>query len=279
MLVGGGAHRGAWRPGVSGPGGGPRWPPRPHGRWLLAARLRVGRVPVGHILHFPGQAPLTGTLRASALVRRHLLLERQAPWVPWGQALGWALRYVLRGRGLRVALAQLPISSTGHPGTPCPSLSWARRSEGKQAGRRGRSTSLKERQPARPQNERANSLDNERCPDTRSQLQVGPGGLAGGQDPGRPGRGLTGSGEGPDNTLSAAPAPPWPRAAQPRGRGGPHRAFGLTVVVQRRALPGTGSHSGAWAGPPRPPHPPGVNAPCLWTPHVRRSPGRPCTTS
>ncbi|KAB0352767.1 hypothetical protein FD754_017624, partial [Muntiacus muntjak] len=46
------------------------------------------------------------------------------------------------------------------------------RSEGKQAGRRGRSTSLKERQPARPQNERANSLDNERCPDTRSQMQI-----------------------------------------------------------------------------------------------------------
>ncbi|XP_055969642.1 phosphofurin acidic cluster sorting protein 2 isoform X4 [Sorex fumeus] len=46
------------------------------------------------------------------------------------------------------------------------------RSEGKQAGRRGRSTSLKERQPARPQNERANSLDNERCPDARSQLQI-----------------------------------------------------------------------------------------------------------
>ncbi|KAM6201636.1 phosphofurin acidic cluster sorting protein 2 [Rhynchocyon petersi] len=46
------------------------------------------------------------------------------------------------------------------------------RSEGKQTGRRGRSTSLKERQPARPQNERANSLDNERCPDTRSQLQI-----------------------------------------------------------------------------------------------------------
>ncbi|XP_034499220.1 phosphofurin acidic cluster sorting protein 2 isoform X7 [Ailuropoda melanoleuca] len=46
------------------------------------------------------------------------------------------------------------------------------RSEGKQAGRRGRSTSLKERQPTRPQNERANSLDNERCPDTRSQLQI-----------------------------------------------------------------------------------------------------------
>lgn len=46
------------------------------------------------------------------------------------------------------------------------------RSESKPAGRRGRSTSLKERQPARPQNERANSLDNERCADTRSQLQV-----------------------------------------------------------------------------------------------------------
>uniref|UniRef100_A0A2K6SCX7 Phosphofurin acidic cluster sorting protein 2 n=1 Tax=Saimiri boliviensis boliviensis TaxID=39432 RepID=A0A2K6SCX7_SAIBB len=46
------------------------------------------------------------------------------------------------------------------------------RSEGKQTGRRGRSTSLKERQPARPQNERANSLDNERCPDSRSQLQI-----------------------------------------------------------------------------------------------------------
>lgn len=47
------------------------------------------------------------------------------------------------------------------------------RSEAKQAGRRGRSTSLKERQPARPQSERANSLDSERCPDTRSHLQVG----------------------------------------------------------------------------------------------------------
>ncbi|KAM5239829.1 phosphofurin acidic cluster sorting protein 2 isoform 3-T3 [Hipposideros larvatus] len=47
------------------------------------------------------------------------------------------------------------------------------RTEGKLAGRRGRSTSLKERQASRPQNERANSLDSERCPDTRSQLQVG----------------------------------------------------------------------------------------------------------
>ncbi|XP_012579960.1 PREDICTED: phosphofurin acidic cluster sorting protein 2 isoform X2 [Condylura cristata] len=46
------------------------------------------------------------------------------------------------------------------------------RAEGKPAGRRGRSTSLKERQPARPQNERANSLDSERCPDPRSPLQI-----------------------------------------------------------------------------------------------------------
>ncbi|XP_043929468.1 phosphofurin acidic cluster sorting protein 2 [Protopterus annectens] len=46
------------------------------------------------------------------------------------------------------------------------------RSEGKHTGRRGRSTSLKERQPVRPQNERANSLDNERSPDTRHPLQI-----------------------------------------------------------------------------------------------------------
>ncbi|XP_054021053.1 phosphofurin acidic cluster sorting protein 2 isoform X8 [Dryobates pubescens] len=46
------------------------------------------------------------------------------------------------------------------------------RCEGKQTGRRGRSTSLKERQPVRPQNERANSLDNERSPDTRHHLQI-----------------------------------------------------------------------------------------------------------
>ncbi|XP_061824988.1 phosphofurin acidic cluster sorting protein 2 isoform X1 [Nerophis lumbriciformis] len=44
--------------------------------------------------------------------------------------------------------------------------------EPKIAGRRGRSTSLKERQPSRPQNERANSLDNERAMDTRSHLQI-----------------------------------------------------------------------------------------------------------
>ncbi|XP_047466703.1 phosphofurin acidic cluster sorting protein 2 isoform X11 [Mugil cephalus] len=46
------------------------------------------------------------------------------------------------------------------------------RQEPKLAGRRGRSTSLKERQPSRPQNERANSLDNERSLDTRCQLQI-----------------------------------------------------------------------------------------------------------
>uniref|UniRef100_A0A8C7FDT7 Phosphofurin acidic cluster sorting protein 2 n=1 Tax=Oncorhynchus kisutch TaxID=8019 RepID=A0A8C7FDT7_ONCKI len=40
------------------------------------------------------------------------------------------------------------------------------------AGRRGRSTSLKERQPNRPQNERANSLDNERSLDTHCHLQI-----------------------------------------------------------------------------------------------------------
>ncbi|XP_061553046.1 phosphofurin acidic cluster sorting protein 2 isoform X7 [Phycodurus eques] len=46
------------------------------------------------------------------------------------------------------------------------------RQEPKLAGRRGRSTSLKERQPSRHQNERANSLDNERALDTRSHLQI-----------------------------------------------------------------------------------------------------------
>nr|XP_034959326.1 phosphofurin acidic cluster sorting protein 2 isoform X2 [Zootoca vivipara] len=46
------------------------------------------------------------------------------------------------------------------------------RSEVKHLGRRGRSTSLKERQPAKQQNERANSLDNERSPGTRHRLQI-----------------------------------------------------------------------------------------------------------
>ncbi|XP_030627654.1 phosphofurin acidic cluster sorting protein 2 [Chanos chanos] len=46
------------------------------------------------------------------------------------------------------------------------------RTEPKLAGRRGRSTSLKERQPSRPPNERANSLDNERSLDTRCILQI-----------------------------------------------------------------------------------------------------------
>ncbi|KAH0618175.1 hypothetical protein JD844_017167, partial [Phrynosoma platyrhinos] len=51
-------------------------------------------------------------------------------------------------------------------------ISSSSRLEGKQMGRRGRSTSLKERQPAKQQNERANSLDNERSPDTRHHLQI-----------------------------------------------------------------------------------------------------------
>uniref|UniRef100_G1KP28 Phosphofurin acidic cluster sorting protein 2 n=1 Tax=Anolis carolinensis TaxID=28377 RepID=G1KP28_ANOCA len=51
-------------------------------------------------------------------------------------------------------------------------ISSSSRLEGKQVGRRGRSTSLKERQPAKQQNERANSLDNERSPDTRHHLQI-----------------------------------------------------------------------------------------------------------
>uniref|UniRef100_A0A8C5GK51 Phosphofurin acidic cluster sorting protein 2-like n=1 Tax=Gouania willdenowi TaxID=441366 RepID=A0A8C5GK51_GOUWI len=46
------------------------------------------------------------------------------------------------------------------------------RQEPKLAGRRGRSTSLKERQPIRSLNERANSLDNERCLETRYHLQI-----------------------------------------------------------------------------------------------------------
>ncbi|TRY91375.1 hypothetical protein DNTS_008523 [Danionella cerebrum] len=46
------------------------------------------------------------------------------------------------------------------------------RCEPKLSGRRGRSTSLKERQPSRPPNERANSLDNERALDTRYHLQI-----------------------------------------------------------------------------------------------------------
>ncbi|XP_042592063.1 phosphofurin acidic cluster sorting protein 2-like [Cyprinus carpio] len=46
------------------------------------------------------------------------------------------------------------------------------RVEPKLAGRRGRSTSLKERHTSRPPNERANSLDNERSFDTRCHLQI-----------------------------------------------------------------------------------------------------------
>lgn len=98
-----------------------------------------------------------------------------------------------------------------------PSLCWPpHRSEGKQAGRRGRSTSLKERQPARPQNERANSLDSERCPDTRSQLQVrgrGPAGR-GRSHPGRSGGGAkvgavstAGAGEPGRSSSEGGPSP------------------------------------------------------------------------
>ncbi|XP_041121505.1 phosphofurin acidic cluster sorting protein 2-like isoform X2 [Polyodon spathula] len=46
------------------------------------------------------------------------------------------------------------------------------RPDSKLTGRRGRSTSLKERQPVRQQNERANSLDNERSPETRCHMQI-----------------------------------------------------------------------------------------------------------
>uniref|UniRef100_A0A4W3JZR3 Phosphofurin acidic cluster sorting protein 2 n=1 Tax=Callorhinchus milii TaxID=7868 RepID=A0A4W3JZR3_CALMI len=60
-------------------------------------------------------------------------------------------------------------SATLHP--PSGILSYTI-SEGKQTGRRGRSTSLKERQPTRQQNERANSLDNERSPENRQNLQI-----------------------------------------------------------------------------------------------------------
>uniref|UniRef100_A0A8C1PI01 Phosphofurin acidic cluster sorting protein 2 n=1 Tax=Cyprinus carpio TaxID=7962 RepID=A0A8C1PI01_CYPCA len=48
----------------------------------------------------------------------------------------------------------------------------AQQVEPKLAGRRGRSTSLKERQPSRPPNQRANSLDNECSLDTRCHLQI-----------------------------------------------------------------------------------------------------------
>lgn len=91
--------------------------------------------------------------------------------------------------------SRLTVERLGPQGSECPWL--PHRSEGKQAGRRGRSTSLKERQPARPQNERANSLDNERCPDTRSQLQVPAGG------------GLRG---GPGGSPCSCRPAPWPLA-------------------------------------------------------------------
>lgn len=89
--------------------------------------------------------------------------------------------YMCESPVLGVALLRLPDGGDlGSLGVNFAQI-WARfrmkaflssRSEGKQTGRRGRSTSLKERQPVRPQNERANSLDNERSPDTRHHLQV-----------------------------------------------------------------------------------------------------------
>ncbi|XP_040189298.1 phosphofurin acidic cluster sorting protein 2 isoform X2 [Rana temporaria] len=70
---------------------------------------------------------------------------------------------------LDVFIERLPptgkITKTESLIIPCTRL------EGKQTGRRGRSTSLKERQTSKPQNERANSLDNERSPDTKNHLQ------------------------------------------------------------------------------------------------------------
>lgn len=106
-----------------------------------------------------------------------------------------------------------------------PARPFPRRAEGKQAGRRGRSTSLKERQPARPQNERANSLDNERCPDTRSQLQVGAQPRAG--TPATPGWPRAGGSkaralvlylEGLSGQPTAAAAAALLQRLQPRGR-------------------------------------------------------------
>ncbi|XP_070294573.1 phosphofurin acidic cluster sorting protein 2 [Salvelinus sp. IW2-2015] len=78
--------------------------------------------------------------------------------------------------GLSLSSSQTDIgsihSSRSHREPPSPCSGVFSRQEAKLAGRRGRSTSLKERQPNRPQNERANSLDNERLLDTRCHLQI-----------------------------------------------------------------------------------------------------------
>lgn len=106
----------------------------------------------------PGRGTLSSRMRA-----------RPAPGSP-GEGLGSLSSWPVAQLHDRPHRSRLTAERPGPQGSECPRL--PHRSEGKQAGRRGRSTSLKERQPARPQNERANSLDNERCPDTRSQLQV-----------------------------------------------------------------------------------------------------------
>ncbi|NXM90066.1 PACS2 protein, partial [Oenanthe oenanthe] len=104
--------------------------------------------------------------------------------VPYGRVCAWSLFPVLfqeSNQQAEVQEAELPTPDVFVEKLPpsgkitktesliIPSTS---RSEGKQTGRRGRSTSLKERQAVRPQNERANSLDNERSPDTRHHLQI-----------------------------------------------------------------------------------------------------------
>lgn len=106
----------------------------------------------------PGRGTLSSRTRA-----------QPAPGSP-GEGLGSPSSWPVAQLHDRPHHSRLTAERPGPQGSECPRL--PHRSEGKQAGRRGRSTSLKERQPARPQNERANSLDNERCPDTRSQLQV-----------------------------------------------------------------------------------------------------------
>lgn len=106
----------------------------------------------------PGRGTLSSRTRA-----------QPAPGSP-GEGMGSPSSWPVAQLHDRPHRSRLTAERPGPQGSECPRL--PHRSEGKQAGRRGRSTSLKERQPARPQNERANSLDNERCPDTRSQLQV-----------------------------------------------------------------------------------------------------------
>lgn len=125
------------------------------------------------MLALPGgaQGPVSGLGEApGAPGRGHSL--RQAHLA--GEGLGSPSSWPVAQLPNRPQRSRLTAERPGTQGSECPRL--PHRSEGKQAGRRGRSTSLKERQPARPQNERANSLDNERCPDTRSQLQVPAGG-------------------------------------------------------------------------------------------------------